>query len=294
MMNIVEDTIYGYIAGDVYGLSILKNNKFGNKITIKKNNELNIEKGSFSSLTSFLLATMDSISKNNDISIIDILNKMCTCLILGKYTNNGKIYDIDNYTMSVLKHYSIKNNLDNIDLENNLETYCFSRVVPYTLYSLKQEENFDNFLKLILITNTNELVILGAYIYYKYLLNLINTHDKYKSLHITFPAYFKKDTINKYKNILKGNINYNNLKYDNDVISILNIVFYVILNSNSFIDMFNFIGNLDGKRNIYSSLICTVGGILYGKKALPKNIINNISNKRDINKFINEFEKSIN
>ena len=113
-------------------------------------------------------------------------------------------------------------------------------------------------------------------------------------MHITFPAYFKKDTINKYKNILKGNINYNNLKYDNDVISILNIVFYVILNSNSFIDMFNFIGNLDGKRNIYSSLICTVGGILYGKKALPKNIINNISSKRDINKFINEFEKSIN
>ena len=69
-MNI-KNIIYSYIYGDCYGLSRM-NNKKNNSIKLIKNNELNIDKGYFSSMTTYMLAVIDSINKNEDINKIDI------------------------------------------------------------------------------------------------------------------------------------------------------------------------------------------------------------------------------
>ena len=53
------------------------------------------------------------------------------------------------------------------------------------------------------------------------------------------------------------------------------------------------ISNIDGNTNIYSSLICGIGGILYGKDKIDKCIIKDIKNKKDINKWIKDFERKI-
>ena len=55
--------------------------------------------------------------------------------------------------------------------------------------------------------------------------------------------------------------------------------------------MYNMINSLEGNTNIYSSLICSIGGILYGKENIPDNLIKDLKNKKEINKYIRDFER---
>jgi len=290
-MSIINDIIYSYIIGDSYGLSILKNETSNNKIKLQDNKEINVDKGYFSSMTTFMLATIDSITKTNNIDTKDILSKMCTSLIVGKYTNKGKVYDLDNNTYKVLEYYSKKNNLNIEFNELDKSSYALSRLIPIILFNFYNEDNLDNLVSIISITNINEEVLFGSYIYYKYMINLLNGKDKYKALKIEIPKGFSNNVKNKFKLLLKGNIYYNDIIFDNDIINVLNIVFYVILNTDNFNEIFTMLQHIDGNTNIYSSLICGIGGILYGKETIDKKIIKDIKNKKEINKYIKDFER---
>lgn len=290
-MNTIKNLVYGFIVGDSFGLSILKRQDYDNNIKLRFNEYLNIEKGYYSSMTSFMLATMDSISSLKKVNVVDILNKMCTSLILGKYTNNGKVYNIDKETLNILEYYSKKNNLNYNYKETDFNSYSLSRVLPIAIYNFYNKDTLDNLIPVISLTNNNEVVLLGAYIYYKYIINLMDGYDKYKALKINIPKYFSKDSKKYFKNILKGNIFYKDIIFDDNIVNVLNIVFYVVLNSDNFLDMFNMINNLEGNTNIYSSLICSIGGIIYGYDNIPKNLIRDLKNKKDINKYIKSFEK---
>ena len=166
-MSDIKNIIYGYIIGDSYGLSILKYEKKFQLFKLQDNLELNIEKGNYSFMTVFMLATLDSLIKNKKINTTDILNKMCTSLIVGKYTSDGRIYDLDNKTLEILKHYNKKINL-NIEY-NELDTtsYSISRILPLAIFNYYEEENLDDLAILVSITNINDYVLLGNYIYYK-------------------------------------------------------------------------------------------------------------------------------
>lgn len=290
-MNTIKSLVYGFIVGDSFGLSILKRQDYDNNIKLKFNEYLNIDKGYYSSMTSFMLATMDSISSLKKVNVVDILNKMCTSLILGKYTNNGKVYDIDKETLNILEYYSKKNNLNYSYKENDFNSYSLSRTLPIAIYNFYNKDTLDTLVPVISLTNNNEVVLLGAYIYYKYIINLMDGYDKYKALKINIPKYFSKDSKKYFKNILKGNIFYKDIIFDDNIVNVLNVVFYVVLNSDNFLDIFNMINNLEGNTNNYSSLICSIGGIIYGYDNIPKNLIRDLKNKKDINKYIKSFEK---
>ena len=57
----IKYIIYSYIVGDSFGLSRLCNDKLNN-LSLNYNDVLNIEKGSFSNMTTFMLASVDSIN----------------------------------------------------------------------------------------------------------------------------------------------------------------------------------------------------------------------------------------
>ena len=227
-MSIIKDFIYSYIIGDSFGLSLLNNSY--NEIKLLDNKVLNIEKGSISSMSTFMLCAMESIGTNKNIVPIDILNKMCTSLIVGKYTTNGKVYDLDNNTLNILTHYSKKNNLNIEYNELDYSSYALSRIVPLILFNYYNEDDLDKLVSLISITNVNEEVLFGSYIYYKYVLNLLKGKDKYKALKMEIPKGFSNEIKNKYKNILKGNIFYSEIEFNNEIINVISIIFYVILN----------------------------------------------------------------
>ena len=290
-MKTIKNFVYGFIVGDSFGLSILKKEDYDNNIKLKFNNELNIEEGYYSSMTSFMLATMDSISTLKKVNVVDVINKMCTSLILGKYTNNGKVYDVDKETLNILKYYSKKNNLNYCYKEDDFSSYSLSRVLPIAIYNFYNDDTLDTLVPVISLTNNNEVVLLGTYIYYKYLINLMDGYDKYKALKISIPKYFSKDSKKYFKRVLKGDIFYKDIIFDDNIVNVLNIVFYVVLNSDNFLDMFNMINSLEGNTNIYSSLICSIGGILYGKENIPSNLIRDLKNKKEINKYIRDFER---
>ena len=290
-MKTIKNLVYGFIVGDAFGLSILRREEYDNNIKLNFNNELNIDKGYYSSMSSFMLATMDSISSLKKVNIVDVINKMCTSLILGKYTNNGKVYDIDKETLNILKYYSKKNNLNYCYKEDDFSSYSLSRVLPIAVYNFYNEDTLDTLVPVVSLTTNNEVVLLGSYIYYKYLINLMDGYDKYKALKMDIPKYFSKDSKRYFKKLLKGEIFYKDIVFDDNIVNVLNIVFYVVLNSDNFLDMFNMINSLEGNTNIYSSLICSIGGILYGKENIPKNLIRDLENKKDINNYIKSFER---
>ena len=290
-MKTIKNLVYGFIVGDAFGLSILRREEYDNNIKLNFNNELNIDKGYYSSMSSFMLATMDSISSLKKVNIVDVINKMCTSLILGKYTNKGKVYDIDKETLNILNYYSKKNNLNYNYKEDDFSSYSLSRVLPIAIYNFYNEDTLDTLVPVISLTTSNEVVLLGSYIYYKYLINLMDGYDKYKALKMDIPKYFSKDSKRYFKKLLKGEIFYKDIVFDDNIVNVLNIVFYVVLNSDNFLDMFNMINSLEGNTNIYSSLICSIGGILYGKENIPKNLIRDLENKKDINNYIKSFER---
>jgi len=289
----IKYIIYSYIVGDSYGLSKLCNDKL-DSISLNYNDILNIEKGYFSNMTTFMLATMDSISKNNLIVPIDILNKMCTSLILGKYTNDGKINAINKECINILNYYMNKNNLDYDYKVNDLSGYAISRILPIVIYDYyKGENNFDKLIQVVGITTSNDVVLLGSYILYKYIINLLNGMDKYKALKIEIPSIFKNKSIKYYKDILKGNIFFKTIEQDDNIVNIISLILYVILNSDNYIDVINMMNSLSGHTNIYSSFICLIASIVYGKNEILNKMIKDIKNKKDINKYIKDFEKVI-
>jgi len=289
----IKYIVYSYIIGDSFGLSKLCNDKLDN-ISLNYNDVLNIEKGYFSNMTTFMLATMDSISNNDEIEPIDILNKMCTSLILGKYTNDGKIYAINKECINILKYYINKNNLDYNYKINDMSAYAISRILPIILYDYKkQENNFDKLIQTVGITTSNDVVLLGSYILYRYIINLLNGTDKYKALKIEIPKIFNNKAIKCYKDILKGNIYFKTIKKDDNIINVISLIFYIILNSDNYKDVLNMLNSLSGHTNIYSCYICLIASIIYGKNEYIEKMIKDIKNKKEINKFIKDFEKVI-
>ena len=242
-MKTIKNLVYGFIVGDAFGLSILRREEYDNNIKLNFNNELNIDKGYYSSMSSFMLATMDSISSLKKVNIVDVINKMCTSLILGKYTNKGKVYDIDKETLNILNYYSKKNNLNYNYKENDFSSYSLSRVLPIAVYNFYNEDTLDTLVPVISLTTSNEVVLLGSYIYYKYLINLMDGYDKYKALKMDIPKYFSKDSKRYFKKLLKGEILYKDIVFDDNIVTVLNIVFYVVLHIYNFLDVFYFINS---------------------------------------------------
>lgn len=284
----IRNIVYSFIIGDSFGLSIL-NNEDNNSIKLKKNNILNIEKGYFSFFSTNLLATIDSISNLNIVDSKDIINKLTLSLITGKYTNNGVIKP-DILSLEILEHYRKKNNLDYRFDNNDLNAYPISRIIPITIYNYYNEDTLDTLLEVVSITTNSDIVLLGCFIYYKYLLNLINGYDKYKSLKISIPSYFNSKIKRVFMSILKGNICYKDIVFDDSIINVLKIVFYVILNSDNMNDVLLMSSNLSGNTNIYCSLIFPLANTLYGFNELEI-LKKDLKNKKDINKYINNFER---
>lgn len=287
-MNI-KKIIKSFIIGDSFGLSKL-NNYDNNDILLNDNNVLNIEKGCYSFCTVNMLSTLDSLSINNKIIPEDILSKLCMSLIVGKYTYK-KAYAIDIETLNILNYYSKKNNLNYKYNEYDMSAYSLSRVIPIVIYNYYNLDTLDTLVPIISVTNINELVLLGSFIYYKYMLNLLEGYDKFKSFKIDIPNYFSLKSKLFYKNILKNNIFYKEIVFDDNIVNVLKIIFYIILNSNNISDVLMMLSNLEGNTNLYCSLTLPIATILYpGDNDLDK-LYKDLKNKKIINKYINNFER---
>ena len=94
-----------------------------------------------------------------------------------------------------------KNTLNYIYNETDLGAYPTSRIIPIIIYNYFNEDTLDTLIPVISLTNTNEIVLLGCFIYYKYLLNILEGYNKYKSLKIDIPNYFSSRSKKIYKKL---------------------------------------------------------------------------------------------
>lgn len=286
-MNI-RDLVLGFIIGDSFGLSLLNNEVDNDIFKLHNNTVLNIKGGNYSFLTINLLATMDSISFYNKIISNDILDRLCMSLIIGKYTVDRKVYGMNNSVFNLLEKYSKKNIIFEID---NNDVSSIGRIIPIVIYNYYNEDTLDTLIPVLSVTNTNEVILVGEFILYKYILNILNGYDKFKSLKISIPDYFTESSKKVYKNILKGNIFYDEIVFDDDILNILKILFYVILNSDNMNDVFLMMSNFDGYNNIYSSIILSVAVLIYGFDDVLLGMYKKLKNKKDINKIIKSYER---
>lgn len=304
-MKNVKASIYGYIIGDTMGLPL--KNKTRNELLkepinqMLENEKLANEKGHWSSNTSLVLATFDSIIKNEKrINYSDIMRHYSEIVDNGKYKSSEiPAFGIGKTTLEALNNYH--NNINPLECGNkkyeNNDNESLARMLPVVLYCYykKVEDNdiYSVVKKYSSLTHAHQLSVMACYIYVRYLLYILKGRDKYDAYKlvkcINYDDYFRKEIIGEYSRIL--NIDIKELKIEeiqstSNVVDTLEAVLWVILNTKSYKQAIVGAINLGGDTNTIGALTGSIAGVLYGVDDIPTIWIDEIKNKELVNNII--------
>ena len=105
--NRIYGSIYGLVIGDAMGMPVefKERDSFPEVTEFLPKHHWNLDPGSWTDDTSMTLALMDSITKCLGINPEDQLNRYVKWYMNGKYSVNGKCFDIGNLTRMSLRNY---------------------------------------------------------------------------------------------------------------------------------------------------------------------------------------------
>ena len=303
-MKNLKASLYGYIVGDAVGFPLKDKSR---KELLKKpiNEMLPIDGyndiGYWSSNSSFILATLDSIVENEKkINYSDIMRKYLECLNNNKYSSsNKKIEDIDEVIINSLNAF--KENNSPLDCgskkyeDNNNKS--LSRMLPIVLYCYYRKVEEDDIYNLVKkyssLTHAHQLSIMACYIYVRFMLNIIkgkNKNTAYNLIkYIDYDKYFRKEIISEYSRIIKDDINelsLEEIQSTNNVVDTLEAVIWIILNTETYNQAIVGAINLGGDTNTIGALVGAVAGVLYGVDNIPNKWMDSIKKKDFINNII--------
>lgn len=282
--NIVIDSLIGFAIGDALGVPV----EFCEREYVKSLNlnsmitgTHNVKKGSWSDDTSMIIATIDSIIKNN--GIIDYQNIMDSYIKMvdtGEYTALGYAFDVGNtITKSLNKYKNISNPFSGCDDYMDNGNGSLMRILPISLYcivnnlSLEETRNIIN--KSSSLTHAHDISKLGCYIYTIFLKNIIETKNVLEAfeniLNIDYSSY-DKEAVNAYNRLLNKdfiNINEDEINSTGYVVYTLESIIYSLINSNNYKDAVLTSINLGFDTDTIGALTGSVAGILYGYNNIP-------------------------
>lgn len=310
MINeIVKNGIIGFILGDAMGvpLEFSKRRNADNKvIDMLEYGSHNLEKGSWSDDSSMVIATMKSIIDNKGkIDYEDIMNNFIKWAENGEFTPNGKTFGIGRTTLRALYNYKSNNikaincGLDSIKDNGN---GSLMRILPIIYYCYYNNSNDNEIYEIIKntssLTHSNNISILGCYIYTLYCIQLIkgnNKIDSYKYIKNYDYNMFDNDVLRYCKRLLKEDIS--KLSIDDIsslgfVVDTLEAVIWCFLNSNSYDDSIIKAINLGNDADTIGALVGALSGIYYSD--ININWIKEIKRIDYIEDIIKEFSNVLN
>ena len=295
-----KDGIIGFIIGDAIGVPIefvprekLQKNKIVDMIDSQ---DYGMPKGCWSDDSSMVIATIDSIIKNNGkINYDDIMNNFLLWINEGKFTPEDTCFDVGRTTLKAIRNYE-GNRINNkkvvafncgMDKENNNGNGSLMRILPVAYYSyfnrLEYVDIYDIVSKISSLTHRHPISIMGCYIYVLYVICLLqgkNKKDSYDFIkNFNYNKYFDSNTIGKYCRLLKGNIsalNINDILSTGYVIDTLEAVFWSFLNSESFESSIICAINLGDDTDTIGALVGALSGIYYKYNSFPERWIKEV------------------
>jgi len=300
-MSIFKDGLMGLAVGEAFGVQ-LDNEDMNLKSPVTEMESFrayDVEGGAYSDDTVSNLAIMDSFSHKRVFDMNDVCDRLCDWINENTYSSVGTLFDISKtLRLSLMDYWNTHDASINGRMEDSKQdASVLTRIYPLAIYSANKKVSEETLLTLVkefsLISHNNEMAFLGAFIYLKYILYLLNGSDKKSALasvkRYNYKKYFSENAISKFDRILKGNIKnlkVKDIKDDDGVVSILESSLWVVLNTDNFKDALVSSSAIGGANGVRGSVTGLLAGIINSKKSIPKEWINTLKRKDYIEKIL--------
>ncbi|HAO05830.1 MAG TPA: hypothetical protein DCQ50_02350 [Chryseobacterium sp.] len=309
MENIVKAGIFGVCVGDALGVPV----EFKTRETLKafpvenmrEFGSWNQPKGTWSDDSSLTLCIAEELTKGYDLEKIG--QSFVKWVKYGHWTAHGRLFDIGGTTRHsiarLIKGESAKFS-GNIFEEDN-GNGSLMRTLPLAFY-LKDEENIEKLYQMVKevssITHGHFRSVFACFIYVIFAIELIKGKDKKQAYHHTQEVVlqfaeiqgFNPKEIQLFDRVLKNDIS----EYHEDSISSggyvlhsLEASLWCFLNSENYAEAVLKAVNLGEDTDTTGAITGGIAGIYYGFESIPKEWVDVLARKEDIEKLCEKLEK---
>lgn len=280
------DGLMGFVIGDVLGIPLkneLRENLLKNPVTkLLPDSKNHLPEGRFSDVTSMMIATIDSINNKNMIDLNDIMFNFLAFRNHASYTAYNEVLEMDPVFDEVLRRYDeVRDNPLGYGVtdEENPTNGALVRILPIAYYAMQNKFSDIEILKLVeevcALTHKDEVSIMACYIFVRFVLFLLSGKDKlsaYSMVRCVDYSMFREETQEKFSRILHGDVpklRLSEVRSSDSVIDTLEATFWVLFQSQSYMEAIIGAINLGGSTSAIGALTGALCGICYGYDLIP-------------------------
>ena len=311
----IKGSLFGFFVGDALGVPVefierdeLKKNKVTKMLEYGTHNQ---EAGTWSDDSSMVIATIDSLNNNKSINYNDIMNNYIRWYKEGKYTPNGKVFDIGNATSAALSKY---NNTDYICGSNDVNSNgngSLMRILPISLYlHYSDDPMFDVINNISSMTHAHIYSVLSCVIYSVLIneyLKVLDIKKSYNNMQQIIKNILEDesnkmlgdlpDLKNKFNRLIYNDIsvlNENEIKSSGFVIDSLEASIWCLLKTDNYKDAVLKAVNLGDDTDTIGALTGALAGLVYGYNSIPDEWISVLKQKEYLTSLVDQFIELIN
>ncbi|MBR2246659.1 MAG: ADP-ribosylglycohydrolase family protein [Bacilli bacterium] len=294
-----KNGIIGFAVGDALGTPIefMDRSRFiDNPVTeMLGNMSHKMPKGSWSDDTSMTLATVDAIITDETNTYGHIFSSALTCKTIAdnfvkwlekaEYTPTGRTFGVGNVCLKAIsKYHGGVANAESCGCDGEMDNGNGSlmRMIPIIYYCdahcLSDKQVYEMVKKVSSITHSNEVSVLGCYIYVYFGIGLLNgwtLEQAYEYIQsIWYEEYFDIETIERYKRIIDSNIKdekAESISSSGYVLHTLEATFWSLLNTDSYDSAVIKAINLGDDADTVGGCVGGLAGIYYGMDSINEN-----------------------
>lgn len=309
-MSKIKDGIIGHAIGDAMGVPIefcirekLQENPLTEMVGFGTHD---VPEGSWSDDTAMEISLMESFIDNNGFNYDDIMKRWIDWIKFGKYTPTGRIFDIGRTCLKAIRNYEAgltkAEESGGKDINSN-GNGSLMRILPVAYYINKnnssKEEIYELVKKVSSMTHGHEISILGCYIYVLYINHLLNGKDKFESYNLIKDedySMFSEDALDKYKRILKDNINeleMNDISSRGYIVDTFEASLWVTLTTNNYKDSIIKAINLGNDSDTVGAITGSMTGIIYSYDSIPNEWLEKLQRREYLENLCDKFENKL-
>lgn len=281
------DGLMGFVIGDAMGIPLKNKSReeLLNKPVTKMlgNGTYNLPEGTWGENTSLLIATIDSINAKSTVDLNDIALKFSAFINHAQYTADHEVFAINQTTLQAITKFQENYNdldLNGITSDTAIDNGALVRIIPIAYYSLEKKLKDTEILELVTkvcsLTHSNEINIMGCYIYVRFAIFLLTGKDKYSAYSMTKCVdytMFSDQTRALYNRLIKDDITklkINEINSSSNIIDTLEATIWVFLQSENYKEAIIGAINLGDDTSSIAALTGCLAGIVTDYNLFPE------------------------
>ena len=292
--NVVMASIVGFAIGDAVGVPV----EFVSREELNKNPVKDIrgkgthnqKAGTWSDDTSLTIALIKAL-RDKEFNVDNIARRMMDWLYKGKYTANGKVFDVGNTTREAI--WRMHDGVPPIEAGGKDEysngNGSLMRIHPLAFYLLDVdsfEEKKNMIYQVSSLTHANIISKVACHFLVELIIHLLKTNDikaAYDAVCREFAKYYTEDKVQSaFANIFSGKIlsmPVSSIKSSGYVIDTLEAVMWCIFHTTTYKDAVLTAVNLGDDTDTVGAITGGIAGIIYGLDAIPEEWVSKLVNK---------------